>query len=190
MKLSFFCMGVVFAGAAALGAQQSAGVARVDGASQRGSLTLVLPGPERSCPAAMLHATQGSSSQILRAGEGQSQPLMMPTLTLTPPKGRTPASAVVTAHGLPPTAGAMDLVGGMVPEDGAKAKREITRTLTVKLVAGENGSYSAVLQLPGFTTVRWIHLDAVTYADGSTWKADSDAECRVTPDPLVLIGGR
>lgn len=189
MKLAIFCLGMLVAGTGALGAQ-SASLAKPGDTTSTGSLTLVLPGPERACPAALLHATQGSSSQVFRAADGKAQPVMMPRLTLTPRNGRALASAVVTAHGLPPTPGAMDLVARSTPEGSGKARAEIAKTLTVKLIAGENGSYSAVLQLPGFTTVRSIHLDAVTYADGSTWKQEGEAACSVTPDPLLLVGER
>lgn len=189
MKLSIFCLGMLVAGTAVLGAQ-SASLAKPGDTKSTGSLTLVLPGPELACPVGFLHATQGSSSQVLRAADGKTQPVMMPTLTLTPRNGRALASAMVTAHGLSPTPGAMYLLTRSTPEGGGKGRAEIAKTLTVKLVAGENGSYSAVLQLPGFTTVRSIHLDAVTYADGSTWKQEDEAACSVTPDPLLLIGSR
>ena len=46
------------------------------------------------------------------------------------------------------------------------------------------------LDLPGFTSVKAIRLDSVTYADGSTWTPAEGKSCRVDPDPLMLVSSR
>ena len=183
MKTFAFFLGLVLAGSAALAAQQTAAPAPKPSAA----LNLVVPGAGHACSAAWMRATQGSSSQALRADNGQSQPLMTPTLTLTPLKHQALVSAVVTAHGLPPTPGAMNLVAQYIPGHGSGPRREVAKTLTIKLIPGENGSYSATLALPGFSAVTSIALDSVTYADGSTWNLDPKDGCSVVPDPLLLI---
>jgi len=40
------------------------------------------------------------------------------------------------------------------------------------------------------TSVAWISVIELRYADGSTWHARPGAECRVTPDPMMLIAGK
>jgi hypothetical protein len=40
------------------------------------------------------------------------------------------------------------------------------------------------------TSVAWISVMELRYADGSTWHARPGAECRVTPDPLMLVAGK
>lgn len=40
------------------------------------------------------------------------------------------------------------------------------------------------------TSVAWISVIELRYADGSTWHARRGAECRVTPDPVMLIAGK
>ena len=40
------------------------------------------------------------------------------------------------------------------------------------------------------TSVAWISVIELRYADGSTWHARPGAECRVTPDPLMLVAGK
>jgi hypothetical protein len=40
------------------------------------------------------------------------------------------------------------------------------------------------------TSVAWISVIELRYADGSTWHARPGSECRVTPDPIMLIAGK
>lgn len=40
------------------------------------------------------------------------------------------------------------------------------------------------------TSVAWVSVIELRYADGSTWHARPGAECRVTPDPLMLVADK
>ncbi len=40
------------------------------------------------------------------------------------------------------------------------------------------------------TSVAWISVIELRYADGSTWHARPGAECRVVPDGMMLIAGK
>jgi hypothetical protein len=40
------------------------------------------------------------------------------------------------------------------------------------------------------TSVAWISVLELRYADGSTWHARPGAECRVTPDPMMMIADK
>lgn len=134
-----------------------------------------------------MHAIQGSSSQILRAQNGQSTPMMRPSLTLKPHDGRQIVSATVTAHGYSAQPGSMDLVAQAVLQPPKPHSREIAKTLTIKFHATENGGFTAELKLPGFSAVTMIDLNSVTYSDGSTWQMAAQNQCSVAPDPLLLI---
>ena len=59
-------------------------------ASQITHLTIFVLPAIGTCPVGM-HATQGSSMQVLHAADGTTQPLMTPTLTL---KGHDPRQIV------------------------------------------------------------------------------------------------
>jgi hypothetical protein len=39
----------------------------------------------------------------------------------------------------------------------------------------------------GFTSVRWIDLDSITYADGSMWHSSPQRKCQVVPDRFMLV---
>ncbi len=40
------------------------------------------------------------------------------------------------------------------------------------------------------TSVAWISVIELRYADGSTWHARPGSECRVVPDGMMLIAGK
>jgi hypothetical protein len=186
MKTFAGCLALILFGSAGLVAQQQAAPAAGPAGPQSGSMTLVIPAPARPCTVAEMHATQGSSLQMMRAQNGESQPLMTPTLTLTPRDRRALLSATVTAHGYPAKPGTTPLVAQLVEKNHPPERQELTKTLTLKLLPSGTGSFSAQLQLPGFAVVKSIELNSVTYADGSTWKVTGNG-CSVAPDPLLLI---
>lgn len=66
----------------------------------------------------------------------------------------------------------------------------ISRTLNAVFTEDRDDTESTELDLPGFTSVKSIRLDSVTYADGSTWTAPDGGGCRVEPDPLMLVSSR
>jgi hypothetical protein len=66
----------------------------------------------------------------------------------------------------------------------------ITRTLHLDLTLDPNANVSADLTLQSFTSVTRIDLDAIDYADGSSWKSSAAQTCRIAPDGLMLIGSR
>jgi hypothetical protein len=70
-----------------------------------------------------------------------------------------------------PTADAMRNVhlASSVPADETR-----TRTVSVK----------------DLTSVAWISVIELRYADGSTWHARPGSECRVVPDGMMLIAGK
>jgi len=138
------------------------------------------------CSVAM-HATQGSSSQLVRTQNGSSTPMMRPSLTLTPRAGRKIVAATVTAHGYSPSPGSMDLVAQFLSQPPKSHSRQIAKTLAIKFHAAEDGAFTAEIPLPGFSAVTMIDLNSVTYGDGTTWNAPARNECHVAPDPLLLI---
>jgi hypothetical protein len=63
---------------------------------------------------------------------------------------------------------------------------------TLQLAFTRNGDQteSADLELPGFTSVKSIRFDSVTFADGTLWTPDFGQACRVAPDPFMLVSSR
>jgi hypothetical protein len=51
-------------------------------------------------------------------------------------------------------------------------------------------SRTRTVSVNDLTSVAWISVIELRYADGSTWHARPGAECRVTPDGMMLIAGK
>jgi hypothetical protein len=100
-------------------------------------------------------------------------------------KDRRVTEATVTARGLSSRGRAINtnLVAGGQASD-------LSRKLDVKFTANDDGTVSANLDLPAFTTVTSLQLESITYSDGSSWKLADEKACTVAPDPLMLIAGR
>ena len=107
-------------------------------------------------------------------------------LTLTNPDDRHIASAWVTVVGL-------DGGGQMSPVDPLELpgkSRTLKKALQVKFEPGDDGTVDAYFVAPGFSSVRTIALNAVAYADGSTWRMPDQNACSVAPEALMLVADR
>lgn len=64
------------------------------------------------------------------------------------------------------------------------------QTLEIKFSSGTEKEASGDLWVTAMTAVLSIDLQSVTYSDGSSRTFSGRDECRITPDPLMLISGR
>jgi hypothetical protein len=101
-------------------------------------------------------------------------------LTMTNPSLREIVSAQITVYGFSDKWRAIPLAGA---NDTPDLKKRVNLVLKVK----GNDHASSDLSLNRFTSVAYVDLDSLTYADGAIWKASSPAACSVTPDPLMLV---
>lgn len=90
-------------------------------------------------------------------------------------------AARVTVEGL----NGRDHVMGLREDDERKFR--ITRTLTVRLDAGNSSEFSAQLRLAGFTATTWVQLLSVTFENGEVLTFAGSHACGVRPDPLMLV---
>jgi hypothetical protein len=51
-------------------------------------------------------------------------------------------------------------------------------------------SRTRTVSVNDLTSVAWISVIELRYADGSTWHTRPGAECRVTPDGMMLIADK
>ncbi len=101
-------------------------------------------------------------------------------LTMTNPTPKEIVSAQLTVHGYSDKWRAMPLAS-------ATSNPDLTKTVKIVLDVKGNSHASSDLSLRRFTSVAYVDLDSLTYADGATWKASSSAACSVSPDPLMLV---
>ena len=155
--------------------------------------------PVYSCPVAM-HARQGSGGGLVMVRkqksdekDGGASPEPKPSQQIHLILGKMPggqfrdpsgiASATVTVKGLS-ARGRLDRTLDL------SAPFDLRRTMNVTFVAGNDGSISADLTLPGFTSVNSVKLDSVALKDGSTWALEDLKICVVTPDRMMLVANQ
>ncbi len=141
--------------------------------------------PEPTCPVSM-HALQGTGRGMLavrdrKPTEGPAQHIH---LILTSATAARILAAKVLVRGQSGSASIMPA------SDKAESTSGVSRTLHLAFKSESADSVAADLLLPGFTTVRSIELQALTYTDGSTWAVAGEQACHVAPDPMMLVGSR
>lgn len=146
-------------------------------------------GPGMSCPIGMQarhdfffrkDLVSGDPAQKKDGGTGGVQSMQI-RLTLTNSDARRITRARIVVHG---TNG----LWRTVPVGDPAGKPEVTQSMDARFEPGEGREVDAYLVLQGFTAIQSIHLDTVTYADGSRWKAAG--ACRVAPDPFMLVAAQ
>jgi hypothetical protein len=144
-----------------------------------------------ACPVSMT-ARQGGLTQMIKTGQKppeqqQYEPMPKPSqrihLTLSGfGKDKRATQATITARGLS--------ARGRIDRAAGGGTSDLRRTVSATFTPDENGTVSADLELPAFTSVSSLQLESITYSDGSSWKVPDGRVCRVAPDPVMLIAGR
>ncbi len=73
------------------------------------------------------------------------------------------------------------LVQSGLPEPDATKPFEFHRA------AGQKSLVDFEVWMDNVATLRWVDVTAITYADGTTWKAPKDAVCRAFPSLFVPV---
>ncbi len=102
-------------------------------------------------------------------------------LLLTNPKALGITGIELTAHGLQPGGHVEPVVSGQ-PGAGALDKH-----VSLQLVVDPGKRAARDVSLQGFTSIRSLDLEAVTYSDGSVWHAATDRPCRFEPSRVMLV---
>lgn len=147
-------------------------------------IQILPPNSTAVCPVSM-SARQGIWDHTIKVRQGEQQHPPQPfgqriLLSLVDAHPARIVSATVAVHG---TTGKNHMLQTVDSASGANA----TTTVTASFTKQGDGSVSADIYVPGFTSVTSLELQQVSYADGSTWKIDSSNACRVAPDPMMLI---
>ncbi len=99
-------------------------------------------------------------------------------LTMTNRRAQTIVSALFTVHGLSQKARMIDL-STPVPD--------MAKTIQLALDVKGNNQASSDLSLSRFAVVTAVDVNAVTYADGSSWREPLAGACSVTPSALMRV---
>ncbi len=152
----------------------------------------VHPRPADVCPVD-LAVSRHADGTLMPAGRRseKSQTHQWLDLSMTN-MGRAPiVSAELDVHGTENkgrvvTAGSASAAELRTDDSGADAVRHVH--LDSRVAAA--GSWSHLLAVDGLTSVAWVNIMELRYADGSRWRPGAGQSCRVEPDPLMLIADR
>jgi hypothetical protein len=153
---------------------------------------------DTGCPVSM-RAQQKGMGDLLLADRGREGKVVGPAqrIHLTLGKGTETSEEIarvrVTVHGTGaenrmyrvPAGQADSRGGGGDFLMGPKADR--ARSFDLAFRPNGDGEIATDLVLRGFTSVTWINLDSVTFADGAVWMPGGKLNCRISPDLLMLI---
>ncbi len=82
----------------------------------------------------------------------------------------------------------------VIPADGAVLTNEPTadamRNVHMVSSVPADQTRTRTVSVKDLTSVAWISVIELRYADGSTWHARPGAECRVVPDGMMLIADK
>jgi hypothetical protein len=88
--------------------------------------------------------------------------------------------AQITVHGL-------TAKGRITPASSNPDDATIARQVDLALTIAPGRTASTAMLFKGFTSVRWITLDSLTYADGSTWHPAAHKSCSIVPNRYMDV---
>jgi hypothetical protein len=140
-----------------------------------------MPAMGESCPVS-LRAQPGTAPGMVIVGGGKTTASQKLNLRVTNfINRRAITSAQITVHGL--TAHGRISPASFRDSEADTVSKQVDLTLTV----APGASASTDMLFKGFTSVRWIDLDSITYADGSMWHSSPQRKCQVVPDRFMLV---
>jgi hypothetical protein len=157
------------------------GVASMEGIGPAQAQATVVQAPPPSCPV-NLTARQSPGANRMEVNGVQAKGIVQNLhLTVTGPNSKRVVAAKVTVYGFAGKVRAVETSSAQAPSDA--------KTFDVRFPSGPS-EIATDLAVPGFSGVRVIDLNAVTYADGSTWKLAAGSTCSSRIDPIMQVSGR
>ena len=146
--------------------------------------TFIVAAPPSSCPVGFsAEPGVGPGMVIVINGDTTaSQKLKLQLSYLTDPQLHSSniTGAQITVHGL--TAKGRIAPASSDPDDATIAKQV---DLALTIAPGRTASTDMLFK--GFTSVRWITLDSLTYANGSTWHPAAHRSCSIVPNRYMAV---
>ncbi len=140
-------------------------------AAQHGLVGTLTPAGPNAQPAPRPNASRTQQSFDLSMKNTRLQRIVAAELEV---HGTSNKSRVVSTGAMLTNEPTADAVRNVHLASSVPADESRTRTLSVK----------------DLTSVAWISVIELRYADGSTWHARPGSECRVVPDGMMLIAGK
>jgi hypothetical protein len=126
----------------------------------------------------VVHGTPPSRDDSNRAEYPAQQSLR---ILLTNPKALGITGIELRVHGLRPGGHVEPVVS---PQQGAGA---LDKHVELQLVVDPGKRATRDVRFDGFTSIRSLDLESVTYSDGSVWHASAQQPCRFEPSRVMLV---
>lgn len=141
--------------------------------------TFTLATPSTSCPVD-LSAQPGVGPGMVIVITGKDNASQKLDLQLSNARSTLAVTrAQITVHGL--------TARGRITPASNPNPATIAKQVDLQLTVAPGASTSTGLLFKGFTSVRWIDLDSLTYADGSTWHSSPRHNCQIVPSRFMLV---
>lgn len=168
---------MILSGASLALAQASRGSA----AAQRALTVDSIQGMGVGCPVDLQAQRRGTGAMVQTMGQpGQAAQRLR--LNWANRHGKAIVGATLVVRGF-------DASARVIPA-GSAATPELKKTIDVKLNLSGEGKTTTDMTMRSFSTVSWIDLTSVEYADGTGWSLPTGESCTVAPDRLVLVATR
>lgn len=165
-------------------ASSLAGKVDQPGQAKQAPPPLVL-GPYARCPVELI-AEQGHDGALALAGSSGRPVHAEQVFDLSIKNSRIPriTGAEIEVHGTSPAGRVVALEARSSRESVADA----VRTVHLEASVPANQQRTHRVSLRELTSVMWIDVVALQYADGSAWHAGPGQDCRVEPNPVLRVG--
>jgi hypothetical protein len=150
-------------------------------ASPAPTATIIMMSPSpNSCPVGLrADPAVGLTQNTINTNPGV--PSQTVTLELNNLGLRNVTRAQFTVHGL--TGRGQVNPASLSDPEAATTSKQVELSFKI----AHDGKASAPLLAQGFTSISWIELDSLTYADGSAWHASPQHNCSVVPNRFMLV---
>jgi hypothetical protein len=146
--------------------------------------TFTIAAPPSACPVGFsAEPGVGPGMVIVINGDTTaSQQLKLQLSYLTDPQLHSSniIAAQITVHGL-------TAKGRIAPASSDPDDNTIAKQVDLALTIAPGRAASTDMLFKGFTSVRWITLDSLTYANGSTWHPAAHRSCSIVPNRYMAV---
>ena len=132
----------------------------------------------QNCPVGIQaqHTPQGAVEQV---GRGAQSHQLGYNISLRAFDSRLIRQARITLRGI---SGAQ-----ILPAGSSDSSANATESFTLTPGATPKATLQSVVYAEKLTGVRWVEVDDLTYADGTTWRQAQGSVCRVAPNGFLLV---
>ena len=146
------------------------------------SATITSANSNLACPVGF-SASRQATGQIMSAGDAK-QPVPTQALHLTLTNRNNPAIATieVTVYGTAQKS-------LYLPVD-SQSTDTVSKTFALHRISDHTTLSEADVRMNLTGTLDWADLISITYADGTSWHATTDLQCRAVASNLLLVGAK